>query len=290
MITIPDLQTALLDLLYEVRGTEVRFIIGGGYGLYLKADYVRHTAVQTLFREWPEPRSTNDLDLFLRPELLIQSAKLTPLVEAFARLGYQVVPGAENYQFVKVDPNGISDGSIKIDILTGPQKGFEGTPVRTDGRRAKPKPSVGIHAHPVNEAPTLEKGLLTIELHGKLSSGQLWQADVFLPHPFTFLMMKIFAFRDRLNDADKEFGRYHALDMYTIMATTMENEWEQAIEFRDKYADEPYVIEAGKLVLEYFSDLDRMGMIRLRESPYFRQELQIDEFMSALRELFPGKN
>jgi len=30
MITIPDLQTALLDLLREVKGTDVKLIIGGG--------------------------------------------------------------------------------------------------------------------------------------------------------------------------------------------------------------------------------------------------------------------
>ncbi len=67
---------------------------------------MRQLGAQTLLREWPEPRSTNDLDLFLRPELLIQSAKLKPLAEAIARLGYQVVPGAEKYQFVKPGPGG----------------------------------------------------------------------------------------------------------------------------------------------------------------------------------------
>ena len=41
MITIPDLQTALLDLLCEVQGTDIQFIIGGGYGIYLKTDTVR---------------------------------------------------------------------------------------------------------------------------------------------------------------------------------------------------------------------------------------------------------
>jgi hypothetical protein len=41
MITMPELQTALLDLLYEVQGTAVKLIIGGGYGIYLKNSYVR---------------------------------------------------------------------------------------------------------------------------------------------------------------------------------------------------------------------------------------------------------
>jgi len=72
---------------------------------------------------------------------------------------------------VRPGPGGIEAGSIKIDILTGPQSRFQGTRVKTDDRRARPNPSVGIHAHPVDEAPTLEEGLLSESLTGKLSSG-----------------------------------------------------------------------------------------------------------------------
>jgi len=32
-----------------------------------------------------------------------------------------------------------------------------------------------------------------------------------------------------------------------------------------------------------------LGMIRLREGRYYRRELQLDEFMSALQELFPAR-
>jgi len=101
-------------------------------------------------------------------------------------------------------------------------------------------------------------------------------------------MMKFFAFRGRLDDADKEFGRYHALDLYTIIATTTEEEWKYALELRDQQGDQPHVLEAGRLVFVHFSGLDRLGMIRLRESPYYRPELQLDEFMLALKELFPA--
>lgn len=289
MITVSDLQTALLDLLHEVQGTDINLIVGGGFGIYLKTDHVRRLGVRTLLREWPEPRSTNDLDLYLRPELLIESTKLRPLAQAIARLNYQAVPGAEKYQFVKPGPAGNRAGSVKIDILTGPQSRFKGTSVKADARRARPNPSVGIHAHPVNEVPTLEKGLLSRNLEGRLSSGERWQSEIFLPHPYTFLMMKLFAFKDRLNDADKESGRYHALDLYTILATTTEMEWRYALELRDQQADDPYVMEAGRLVLQYFSALNRLGMIRLRESRYYRLELQLDEFMAALKDLFPVK-
>ena len=287
MITMPSLQTALLDLLHEVQATEVKLIIGGGYGIYLKNNHVRRMGMGTLLQEWPEPRSTNDLDLFLRPELLINSAKLSPLADAIDRLGYKAVQGAEKYQFVKPGPGGTEAGSVKIDILTGPQRFFNGTKVKADARRARPKPSVGIHAHPVEEALTLDSGILPVLLEGKLSSSAPWSCEVFLPHPYTFSMMKLFAFRDRFEDPDKEYGRYHALDLYMILATTTEQEWGTALEMRDQQNGEPIIEEAGQLVSEYFSSLDRLGMIRMRESPYYRPELQLDEFMSALQELFP---
>jgi hypothetical protein len=73
---MPNLRSALLELLDATRDDNLRLIIGGGYGIYLKREHVRQHGIRTLFREWPEARSTNDLDLFLRPELLIDSARL----------------------------------------------------------------------------------------------------------------------------------------------------------------------------------------------------------------------
>jgi len=289
MIAIPDLETSLLDILEEIVGTDIKLIVGGGYGIYLKTGYVRKLNRRTLLQEWPEARSTNDIDLYLRPELLIDSRKLKPLSEALYRLGYQVVPGSEKYQFVKPGPQGNMAGSIKIDLLTGPQVRFQGTTVRTDARRARLNPSVGMHAHPVDEAPTLEQGLLSVSLSRELSSGASRQFEVLLPHPYTFSMMKLFAFRDRLDDADKEFGRYHALDLYTISATTTEEEWRYALSLRDEHGNEPHVIEAGHIVSEHFCTSDSMGMIRLRESAYYRPDFQLEDFMSALQELFPTK-
>jgi len=46
------------------------------------------------------------------------------------------------------------------------------------------------------------------------------------------------------------------------------------------------MLEAGRLVAEYFSDLQQLGMIRLRESKYFRPELQVEDFTSVLKDLF----
>jgi len=284
MNRIPDLKTALLDLLYEIRDTGLKIIVGGGYGIYLKVNRAQQLRQRTLLNQWPEPRSTNDLDLFLRPELLIQPEQLRPFAKALDSLDYEVVPGAEKYQFAKPFPHGA--GSLKIDLLTGPTGQFRHTRAKVDKRRVRPKPSVGIHAHPVDEAITLEEGLTSVRLTGNLSSGEEWNAEVFLPHPYTFLMMKLFAFRDRFEDANKEFGRYHALDLYTILATMTEDEWRSALDLKTQHSGQPAVDEAAGLVYRYFSAIDRMGVVRLKESPYYRTDFQLAEFISAFQELF----
>lgn len=51
MITIPDLQTSLLDLLFEIEGADIKLIIGGGFGIYLKIDYVQRSGMRTLLQE-----------------------------------------------------------------------------------------------------------------------------------------------------------------------------------------------------------------------------------------------
>lgn len=285
MNRIPDLQTALLDLLHEIRDTELKLIIGGGYGIFRKVDHAQRSGFRTLLDKWPEPRSTNDLDLFLRPEFLIQPEKLRPLAKALENLGYKVVAGAEKYQFAKPGPNDI--GGIKIDLLTGPTGQFQQTRAKADQRRVRPRPSVGIHAHPVDEAVTLEQELTPVVITGSLSSGEDWSAKVFLPHPYTFLMMKLFAFKDRFEDENKEFGRYHALDLYTIVATTTEQEWRYALELRNQYKGLPSVEETAQLVSHFFSSIEDMGIIRLKESPYYRSNLQLEEFILILQELFP---
>ncbi len=196
------------------------------------------------------------------------------------------MPSAKHYQFIRLGPDGAEAGAIKVDILTGPRSHFEGTKVKADSRRAKPKSSVGIHAHPVDEALSLEEGLLSTILTGNLSTGDSWKTEVLLPHLYTFSLMKLFAFRDRLNDKNKEFGQYHALDLYTILATTTEQEWQLALKLREIHKEHPISLEAGRLVTEFFSDIEQLGMIRLQESTYFRPELQIEDFMSVLKELF----
>jgi hypothetical protein len=283
---MPTLRTALLDVLYETRNANLKLILGGGYGLYLKRELLRVTGTRTLLAEWPEARSTNDLDLFLRPELLINAAQLKPLATAIQNLGYKAITGAEKYQFAKPGIAEDQQGSLKIDLLTGPSSQFQGTRAKVDDRRVRPRPSVDLHAHHVDEAVTLEEGLLSTFIEGVTSGGKNWRGKIYLPHPFTFTMMKLFAYRDRNRDTDKALGGYHALDLYSIIAMMAENEWKAALQMSSSHANDPPLIEARGIIKEHFAKPSSEGVLRIRESPYYKTTFQIDEFRAALAELF----
>ena len=191
------------------------------------------------------------------------------------------------YQFAKPGPQGSIAGSIKIDLLTGPQKLFKGYNLKVDKRRVHPNPSIGIHAHPLDEVPTLEEKLLAIPFTGKLSTGSAWGTEVFLPHPYSFLLMKLFAFKDRAHDQQKEFGRHHALDLYATIGLTTEREWSECLEFTKTLKADSVIIQAGEIIAEYFADMEKLGLLRLREHEYYRPDFQLDDFIAALREVFP---
>ena len=111
----------------------------------------------------------------------------------------------------------------------------------------RPDPSVGIHAHPCDQVVTLEEELLPFRFAGTLGTGKPWQAEVFLPHPYTFLLMKLFAFRDRINGPQKDLGRHHALDLYSVVALTNETEWQECREFSYRLQNGRVIIETGQL-------------------------------------------
>ena len=61
---------------WELQKDEIKLIMGGGYGLVLKTEYIRQTNARTRFEEIPQARSTNDLDLFLNAEIITSVEKI----------------------------------------------------------------------------------------------------------------------------------------------------------------------------------------------------------------------
>ena len=154
--------------------------------------------------------------------------------------------------------------------------------VIVDARRIKPRGSHGLHAHVAPEAETL--GEFPLEL--VLDEG----CTVLIPHPLTFLALKLFAFRDRLEDQDRSLSRYHAYDVFRIVAMMTVEEWDQARRLRDRFSGSGALTEAKAIVQAHFDGHASMGVIRLREHVRLTEgealgNEVVEEFLGDLRAL-----
>jgi hypothetical protein len=223
------LRTSLLDLLHALGNDAQGILLGGGYGLYLKQLHLAKTGVRTLIDAdlWPAPRATEDLDLMLSAELVADARSMTVLRAALDTLEYEVIEGSEYLQFVRTVG---ATRVVKVDLLTAQLDVLKNIPaIRADSRRARPAAAdrPDLHAHPTDGALTLTEAPLVIEVSGTLSNGQAFATRVTIPHPFSYLLMKLTAYRDRRNDPDKDMGRHHALDVFRIVAMLTEPERDQ---------------------------------------------------------------
>jgi len=94
------LQAVLAELLFRLSTVQLPLIVGGGFGIYLRRRAIEQSRERTLLNVLPEARSTHDIDLFLRPELFVDSVRLVALKEALQEMGFKPVETAKFYQFV----------------------------------------------------------------------------------------------------------------------------------------------------------------------------------------------
>jgi predicted nucleotidyltransferase len=285
MAWMDPLTANLLDLLVELRQLPVPLTIGGGFGLYLKRMRLDETRVRTLFSQLPMPRATNDLDLFVRADVLCDLQSMKAVAAALDRLDYEVVPEAKYMQWKKhFDLHG-QDREIKVDLLVGPLGQFRER-LHVKGVRARPIGPIKLHAHTLEEAVHIDESPVTLTISGNRSNGEPAEAQIHVPQPFTYLMMKLFAFRDRKMDEDKDLGRHHALDLYTIIAMQVESDYQESLRLGNLYAGDTHVETAREIIRSDFAEPTSIGVIRLREHSLFQPEFPVPDFLVVLSEIF----
>ena len=281
------LRTSLLDLLHTLREDAPGVLLGGGYGLYLKQLHVAKAAQRTLVRAdlWPAPRATQDLDLMLAAELFADARSMGAIRIALDQLGYIVIKGSEYLQYVRTVPG---TPSVKIDLRTAQLDVLQEIPaIRANARRARPtaEDRPQLHAHPTDGALALNETPLVIQIAGRLSSGQGSSASVRIPHPFSYLLMKLTAYRDRRNDATKDLGRHHALDVFRILAMLTEDESDQVRQYVRRFAHNPQVRSCAALVRLDFSHGTIAGVLAMRQHPLWQNDQHLDVFIETINAL-----
>lgn len=280
------LTTTLIDLASVIAPSKFKLILGGGFGLYLKQLNRQQSNLRTLIpgELWPFPRATEDLDVFLPTEMIVDLQQMKTLREALDALGFKPVEEAKFLHFVK--PWG-SSGRVKIDLLTGPIRGAEAlAKVKITRPRVRPRGDLQLHAYLADEALDFEQSLLPIEISGTDSGGQQQTLTVYIPQPFTFLMMKLHAFADRIEDPNKDLGRHHALDVYRIVAMLTAEEYDAVRKNAKRHSNSAAVQRARQIIAEHFSSPTALGTLRLREHASFTTSMDIGTMISTLAELF----
>ncbi|MCW5765170.1 MAG: hypothetical protein KIT68_04255 [Phycisphaeraceae bacterium] len=278
------LKQTLLDL-HALLGSAVPLILGGGYGLFLKQSEVARAGVRTLFpREaLPENRTTQDIDLILRAEVVVSPEAMKTVRGALDSLGFAPIPGNEFLQFKR----DLQPGEVKIDLMVGPLgELFDPNTVKRDDRRVRPKGYKELHAHPLEEAVGVEEHLTPFEISGKRRDGTDHTATVYVAQPFTYLLMKLLAFRDRANDTRKDLARHHALDIYRIIGLITEDEDQTVRNMAAKHKIHPKVLEARAVVAEHFCHTNAIGLLRMKEHQ-LGGSLDPAKVISELSELLP---
>ena len=283
------LQANLLDLLYELRTSDVHLIIGGGYGLYLKHGLVEKTDAVTLLPFIPAVRPTNDLDVFLSTQVMVDVRRAKVVLGAIRVLQYVPIEGKENFQFIKEFDYEGQPYHVKFDFLTKmPDEPSEIERLDVQRIRVRNKKSGGIHAHLTGEAIAVEDNPTPVEITGSRTTGEDYSGKVYIPRAYAYLMMKLFAFRDwETKKQNPGYARKHALDLYTIVAMMTEEELAVAEASSQKYKQMPEAQEAAQIADEFFSQGTAIGTLRLREHQGFNPEADLTEFMSVLADLFP---
>lgn len=280
----------LIKLAGKLQKDDIKLIIGGGYGLLLEREHLIKTETQPRF-EIPQDRSTNDIDTFLKTEIITDGEKLGKIKAALEDLGFK--PVAPYFQFAVPIDEKFPELKVKIDFLAAPPSDEEKQSVEIKAPRIKAKGSHKMHGYLTEEAVTLEENLIPLTIKDEDKS-----IDIFLPHPFTYLVLKLFALNDRNNlyevkglETDFDKAKYHSFDIYRIIAMMTEQEFEQSIAMRDKFADEPKIQEARAIVAELFSSTEATGILRLRQ--HIRSvEIELEDenisgMIDDLKELFP---
>ena len=192
-------------------------------------------------------------------------------------LGYKPDDRAKFMHFEKE----VSQGYVRVELLTGPIGPELIEKVRLNKLpRVRPKGEVELHAYLTAEAVALDVDPLSVLLGDGVS--------VLIPNAFAFLLMKLHACRDRLDDEDKQMGRHHALDVYRVLAMLSEREAQLVRRLRRDHRDNAAVLRAAEIATEIFADITSRGALRMREHALASNDMQVDRALELLHDLFQG--
>ena len=282
----------LVELQGELDENDIPLIVGGGMSIYLRHTYVR-TQQSHRYPFNLEIRSTNDIDLFLTSELIVDRDKVEKLKNALHTLGYQVVPEARNFQFSKSVNLYGQARDITVDLLSAPPEQADLNIVHIKKPRIRPENVSGIHAYLTEEAAGINIGIVEIDASQFSSNSNMKSDKIYIPSAYNYIILKLNAFDDRKDKSDdkSDFGRHHAYDIFATVTRMNEEDWKIAKEHFKLHSYKKYLKKTCEIQARCFSKTSDIGLIRLRENTAYKNrkdefDSYIEQFLGDLKDLF----
>jgi hypothetical protein len=278
--------TPLVELAKELDKSGIPLILGGGLSLYLRTTLLKKK-YSPRFPKRIMQRSTKDIDFFLTSDLIADPTKVGLIRDALDSLGYK--PVTKYFQFSKRTPNTDSK-EIMIDILSAPPFDKDLHKIKTKGIRIKPEGIEKFHAYLVKEAKDINLGLIQINDFSNLNHN-VNISNLFIPSSFNYIVLKLHAFRDRVNDQSVDYGQHHAYDIFATVIDMDQADWENAEHHLSINPTSEYIRSSQNIIATFFSNKDNLGIIRLRENKLYQRDKDeydkyIQDFISDLKDLF----
>jgi hypothetical protein len=231
-----SLISPLIELAKELEKSGIPLILGGGLSLYLRT-VLLNKKYSPRFPKRVLQRSTKDIDIFLTNDLITDPEKITNIRDALNSLGYK--PVTNYFQFSKSKADG-SGKNIVVDILSAPASEKDLDRVKTKGFRIKPDGIEKFHGYLVKEARDINLGLIPLTDFSNISRS-ISISNLFILSSFNYIILKLHAFRDRLNDESVDYGQHHAYDIFATVIYMDQTDWENAGQHLSANQDSEYI-------------------------------------------------
>jgi len=257
----------LSELAEAFRKRDIKPIICGGLGVYLSFCRKEDSVRQML-------RATQDIDLMFSKQDLLAEAKRNAMAEIITEeLEYHVRDDKKFHGFRK-DPN------QELDILVPPIVGLK----RKNYRLILVKST--LHGHITEEAEYIDEDLRKISI-SEVFDGISIEEDiiVYVPCLTNLLIMKLYAFNDRLEGERKDSDRAmaHAFDVYITIMLTTRDDFKEGQKFISRHSESEIILKARAIINRSFSDYQKQGWRIVLESPNFYPTMTIDQKYDKLQ-------
>jgi hypothetical protein len=251
----------LAQLATGLEPSGVRLYVAGGLALLLREAHLNRVQAETRIPDVVRGRATEDVDVVLTRELVLDETSLATIRDEVDALGLTDVPGRERMQFVPAEERDLEEWSTKVEFLAPPVDGaYEDGVAVSASRRSR------IAGWKTPEALTIEEYPLEVTLS---SSGP----SVYVPNAFTMLVMKLAAMADYI-----EHGKYvpkaqnHAVDILRSVGLMTREDWETALDLVARYGREAPVVAAARAAAQYVSGGETQGIVLIKD--WARREYQ----------------